>query len=132
MNQALERIIAEFSRSDEEKVRLGLKAYKGRLYFDMRIWFTDKETLKIVPSRKGLCLTIDCLPQMREFLEILESTQKNLPKELTQELGASLKVSQNPPGQACRSDRPKSAVTVEKEKRYERPSETSKPFTRHF
>ncbi len=76
-----ERIIAEFPKDQEEKVRLGLRAYKGKVYFDLRVWFTDKQTQAIVPSKRGICLNVDFLPQIREFLDALETAKASLPAD---------------------------------------------------
>jgi hypothetical protein len=115
-------IISEFQRNAEEKVRLGLKAYKGKVYFDLRVWFPDKETLQLIPSKRGICLNLDCLPQMREFMQTLESAKTCLPEGFVIEQTASVGSVQTKPSEPVEA-KPKAALTPIKEKRYERSSQ---------
>lgn len=131
MNELDTHIISEFPRNEEEKVRLGLRAYKGKVYFDLRIWFPDKETRELIPSKKGICLNLDYLPQMREFMQTLESAKIRLPDGFVVEETPAAS-----PAQAERREpfeaKAKGTLTPIKEKRYERSNGSSKPFTRDF
>jgi len=122
MNEVETHIISEFPRNDEEKVRLGLRAYKGKVYFDLRIWFPDKETRELIPSKKGICLNLDCLPQMREFLETLESAKTCLPEGFVVEATGGEQPVQIQPREPLAA-KTKAPFTPAKEKRYERPNQ---------
>lgn len=81
MSEADTKIIAEFNKNEEQKVRLGLRAYKGRVYFDLRLWFASPEAGKLLPTRRGICLSLDYVPEMRKFIEALEGARGALPAE---------------------------------------------------
>jgi len=127
MNELETHIISEFQRNEEEKVRLGLRAYKGKVYFDLRIWFPDKETRELIPSKKGICLNLDCLPQMREFMQTLESANTCLPEGFAVEKAPAASPVKEP-----LEAKAKAAATPSKGQKYEHSSRSSKPFTRHF
>lgn len=81
MSETETKIIAEFTKNEEQKVRLGLRAYKGRVYFDLRLWFASPDAGKLLPTRRGICLSLDYVPEMRKLMEALESAKGVLPEE---------------------------------------------------
>jgi len=67
------RVIAEFQKNSAEFVRISLSEFKGSLYFDLRIWLQEKpaEPGNLKPTKKGLCLSVDLLDDLRGSLEKL-------------------------------------------------------------
>ena len=131
MNESETHIISEFPRNEEEKVRLGLRAYKGKVYFDLRIWFADKETRELIPSKRGICLNLDYLPQMREFMETLENAKTSLPEGFVVEETAVASPAPEERREPLET-KTKVALTPAKGKSYARSASPSKPFTRDF
>lgn len=133
MNELETHIISEFQRNEEEKVRLGLKAYKGKIYFDLRIWFPDKETRELIPSKKGICLNLDYLPQMKSFVDTLESAKTCLPEGFA--AGDSMPAEKSDPNRSSEGVEAKhqAASAPRPVKKSQGDSSGSrKPFTRHF
>ena len=67
------KLISEFSRDPNEKVCVSLRDYKGRVYFDIRIWFQNTETPGFFPSKRGICMGVEFLPQLKMALTQLEA-----------------------------------------------------------
>jgi hypothetical protein len=71
-NQEGERhLIHSFPRSEEEKVQLALRKYRGRYYMDLRIWFQTEENPTLRPTKKGISLSLEHLPELRKGMERL-------------------------------------------------------------
>jgi len=131
MNELATYIISEYQRNADEKVRLGLKAYKGKVYFDLRIWFPDKETLELIPSKKGICLNLDNLPQMRDFMAALESAKTCLPADFAMGETATMNTPQEGRQESGEVKTKASAAPVQ-QKKHAQFTRSSKPFTRDF
>jgi len=69
-----QKLIAEFRKNAAEVVRVYLTEFKGSYYFDMRVWLQEKpgEPGNLKPSKKGLCLSIEFLDDLRKALEVLD------------------------------------------------------------
>ena len=70
-----QKLIAEFRKNAAEVVRVYLTEFKGSSYFDLRIWLQEApgEPGNLRPSKKGLCLNIELLNDLRQALEKLEA-----------------------------------------------------------
>jgi hypothetical protein len=64
-------IVHEFDKNKAEKVRFSLLSYRGRKYLDIRIFFDNSEerTPEWRPGRKGICLSIELLDDLRNGME---------------------------------------------------------------
>ena len=49
-----------------------IKEYKGKVYVDIRKWFTDKQTNVLEPTRKGINLSLDEVSTLIDLLSKVE------------------------------------------------------------
>jgi hypothetical protein len=68
------RVIAEFQKNSVEFVRVCLSEFKGSYYFDVRIWVQEAagEPGNLKATKKGLCLNIELLDDLKRALEALD------------------------------------------------------------
>lgn len=64
-------VIYEFQKNKSEVVRACLTEYKGSPWFDLRVYFKGADD-EYHPTRKGLCLALDRLAELRRAVEALE------------------------------------------------------------
>jgi len=69
-----QKLVAEFRKNSAEVVRVHLTEFKGNLYFDVRIWLQEKpgEPGNLKATKKGLCLNVELLNDLRQALEKLD------------------------------------------------------------
>ncbi len=63
--------IHSFKKTSTEEVRAILREYKGRLYFDLRVYYVDNNG-EWRPTRKGIALSADFLPEVKQCIEKFE------------------------------------------------------------
>ena len=63
--------IAEIPKNALEVVRVSVTEYRGRTYGDIRIFY-EAEDGEWRPTRKGICLAPDLVPELRGAVEELE------------------------------------------------------------
>ena len=65
------KTIFEFAKSCGERVRISLTEFKGKKYLAIWVFYdaSENETPDWKPSKKGLCLSIDLLDELREGIE---------------------------------------------------------------
>lgn len=65
--------IYSFRKNHKEEVRLGLRKFEGRSFFDIRV-FVEKETghCEFLPTRKGICLDAYTFPEFKRAVMALE------------------------------------------------------------
>ena len=68
--------ILEFPKNTHEVVRIAVTEFRGRTYGDIRVYY-EAEDGEWRPSRKGLTLAPDLIPELREGLEALERELRN-------------------------------------------------------
>lgn len=63
--------IFEFHKSAGELVQISLTEYRGKKYVDVRIFFDSgqAESAAWKPGKKGICVTIHLLGDLREEIE---------------------------------------------------------------
>jgi len=68
-----QKLVAEFRKNSAEVVRVHLTEFKGNLYFDVRIWLQEaaEEPGNLKATKKGICLNIELLNDLRQALEKL-------------------------------------------------------------
>ena len=66
-----DKLISEFQKNAIEKVRIFLREYRGKKLVDIRIW-VEREKGELIPTKKGLSLTIEKYPSLQEALKSLE------------------------------------------------------------
>ena len=68
-----EQIIYQFPKNAKETVICTLKTWNERLYFDIRVYYTDNKR-HLRPTTKGLCLSDKHIAELKDVLKKLEST----------------------------------------------------------
>ena len=70
--------LAELRKADGATIRIALDRYKGRLVVDMRLGYQPDGSTEFVPTRKGITLDADRLPEFAEAVaEALRRTREN-------------------------------------------------------
>ena len=64
------KLVAEFQKNEIELVRLSLTQYKGKDYFGLRLYYREEGEWE--PTRKGLCLAIGLLPELKNAIKVLD------------------------------------------------------------
>jgi len=64
------RLVHRFQKNPEEEVRFSLREYKARKYLDLRLWFQPANGVDYVPTKKGLTLSLEFLPELKKGLEL--------------------------------------------------------------
>lgn len=54
-----------------ESIRIQWCTFKGRTYLDIRTYYTD-DTNEVLPTKKGITLRPDMLPQLIEALQAMQ------------------------------------------------------------
>jgi len=60
------KIIKDIEKGGGEIVRVEISEYKGTTYFNLRIWYTDKETGEYKPTQKGIAIKPELYPMLKE------------------------------------------------------------------
>lgn len=64
-----ELVVYTFQKNSEEEVRFTLTSYKERCYLDLRLWFLPTGGGEYRPTRKGITLALEYLPELKKGLE---------------------------------------------------------------
>lgn len=73
-----ERLVYRFQKNQDEEVRISLREYKDRRYLDLRIWFQPSGGGDLHPTKKGLFLALEYVPELRKGLERAEKLREEL------------------------------------------------------
>lgn len=65
------KLVAEFQKNEIERVRISLTKYKGKDFFDLRLYYRD-DGGEWKPTKKGLCLAIGLLPELKNAIKALD------------------------------------------------------------
>lgn len=71
-----EKIVARFEKNSKEEVRAVLTEFRGHRVADLRIYFRPDKGGEMIPSKKGLSLTLDLLPELKQAVLALEEAVK--------------------------------------------------------
>ncbi len=72
-----DQILHQFSRNQDETVYFTLKEYKDRKYIDLRIFYQPKDAEEMRPTKKGITLSIDLLPELKRGVFACEKKLSN-------------------------------------------------------
>lgn len=64
-----QEVVHSFSKGNDEEVRFSVREYKGRQYMDLRLWFLPAEGGDLRPTKKGITLALEYLPELKKGLE---------------------------------------------------------------
>ena len=67
------QIVYTFPRNEGEEVHFTLHKYRGRYYVDLRLWFQQEGETELKPTKKGISLAADRLPELKEGLNHLSA-----------------------------------------------------------
>lgn len=62
-------LVYSFQKNPEEEIRFSLREYKDRRYLDLRLWFQPSNGGDYRPTKKGLTLSVEHLPELKKGLE---------------------------------------------------------------
>ena len=80
MDEEESRLIYSFPRGRGEELQINLKKYNGKFYVDFRIWFKEKADAALYPTKKGISLGVDQIPELKKGIERLSKiTEKPQP-----------------------------------------------------
>jgi hypothetical protein len=65
------RIVYTLPRNEGEEIHFTLRKYKGRYYIDLRLWFQQEGETEFAPTKKGISLPAERLPELKEGLNQL-------------------------------------------------------------
>ena len=72
-------LIHSFSKNESEEIRLSLREYKARHYLDLRLFFLPTGENSMAPSKKGITIAVEFLPELkRGFLKLEEEVRQLL------------------------------------------------------
>jgi hypothetical protein len=63
------KILATIQRSDTEQLQISVSEFKGRSYFNLRIFYTTDEGATWIPTKKGVTFAPDQLDILTEAIE---------------------------------------------------------------
>lgn len=72
----MNKTIVSFDKNKFEEIRVGIKEYKGFDLIDFRVWVDSKEAGGKVPTAKGLSLSVELFPKLKESVLQLEKILK--------------------------------------------------------
>ncbi len=56
--------VGAFRKADGAEVRVSVQEYKGRRVVDVRVWYRPRQGTEYVPTRKGITIDADKLPEL--------------------------------------------------------------------
>ena len=63
------KILATIERTETEQLQISVSEYKGRSYFNLRIFYTTDEGMTWLPTKKGVTFAPDQLDILSEAIE---------------------------------------------------------------
>ena len=78
METAHNHFVHTFHYRRGEQVQMALREYKGKRYLDLRIWFQSKNADAYRPSRKGISLNLENLPQVQRGMDEIARAAQSL------------------------------------------------------
>ena len=84
----MEKLIATFAKNATEEVRVSLTQFRGHDLVDVRVYFEPRGGDEKLPSKKGVCLGVDLLPDLRAALAGAEKAARGAGLIETETVGA--------------------------------------------
>ena len=63
------KILGTIERSDTEQLQISVSEYKGKSYFNLRIYYTTDEGATWLPTKKGVTFSPDQLDILSDAIE---------------------------------------------------------------
>lgn len=64
-------VIYTMARNEGEEIQFLMKKFRSRYYIDLRIWFREEGKDELIPTKKGISLSADRIPELQEGLDQL-------------------------------------------------------------
>lgn len=64
-----DRVVHTIRKGSKEEIRLTVRPYKERRYLDIRIWFQPPEGGEYRPTKKGITLGLEFIPELKRGLD---------------------------------------------------------------
>ncbi len=61
-------LVHSFQKNESEEIRFSLREYKNRHYLDLRLFFQPEDKREMVPSKKGITVAVEFLPELKRGL----------------------------------------------------------------
>ena len=58
------KVIYSFPKGNGEELQISLRNFKDKYYIDLRVWYQSKSDQNFLPTKKGICLTLDKIPEL--------------------------------------------------------------------
>lgn len=71
-NEAQEEIIYQFEKNEREVVKLRKSVFKGKEYVDLRLYVHAEGGGEDIPTKKGVNLPIDKIPELKKAIAKLK------------------------------------------------------------
>ncbi|NIT03994.1 hypothetical protein GTO10_03640 [Candidatus Saccharibacteria bacterium] len=68
----MSKLVDCFSKNTAEEVRTQLTEYHGHRLIDMRVYADSEGKAERVPTKKGLCISVDLFPELKAAVAKLE------------------------------------------------------------
>lgn len=68
----VKEVLFTFPRNERDQVRLSAGYYNNKLYLDLRIFFLHQESQEYRPTKKGITLGYECLPELKKAIACAE------------------------------------------------------------
>ena len=65
------QLVHAFPRGKGEEVQVSIRKYKGKHYADLRIWFQGKNESTFYPTKKGISIFLEQIPELRKGMDRL-------------------------------------------------------------
>ena len=63
------KILATIQRTDTEQLQISVSEYRGKSYFNLRIFYTTDDGANWLPTKKGVTVSPDNLPLLKDAVE---------------------------------------------------------------
>ena len=68
------QVVYQFNRNENESVYVSLREFKNRRYLDLRVFFQPQDDDEMKPTKKGLTIALELLPELKKGILICEKT----------------------------------------------------------
>ena len=66
------RLAYQFQRTETDSVCVSLREFKQRTYIDLRIFYRSNNSSELLPTKKGITLAIQFIPELKKSLDAVE------------------------------------------------------------
>ncbi len=79
MEDQTNHFIYSFPKGNDEKVQFAVRVYKGKRYIDLRVWFEDKRSKSLKPTKKGIFFNAEHINELKRGVEALCNEMPRIP-----------------------------------------------------